>query len=143
MVIWDPWSYDLYIYRVLFVSGHFSSVWGHSVHFAKFPMFCRFSKGYSSHIFIQFQPNFMESMVIRGEIQLLLFGHLPKIKKILHLKMILNKGPFWGQKLQKPTPSTVFIQSQANCIGHSGYYGGIQAITFLGNWPSFKHFVAL
>ena len=24
-----------------------------------------------------------------------------------------------------------------------GYHGGIQAITFLGDWPSFKNFVAL
>ena len=31
--------------RVLFGSGHLSSIWGHSVHFAKFPML-RFSKGY-------------------------------------------------------------------------------------------------
>ncbi len=31
--------------------------------------------------FIQFQPNFTESMLIRGEYKLLLFGDLPKIKK--------------------------------------------------------------
>ena len=36
--------------RVLFGSGHLSSVWGHSVHFAKFSML-RFSKGYCSNSF--------------------------------------------------------------------------------------------
>ncbi len=38
-----------------------SPVWGHSVHFQKFPML-RFSNVYCSPIFIQFQPNFIVSM---------------------------------------------------------------------------------
>ncbi len=42
-----------------------SSVWGHLVHFAKFPKL-RFSKVVAFTVFIQFQANFMETMVIRG-----------------------------------------------------------------------------
>ncbi len=38
------------MWRVLFRSGHLSSVWGHSVHFGKFLML-RFSKGHCSHSF--------------------------------------------------------------------------------------------
>ncbi len=41
------------------------SVWGHSVHFAKFPML-RFSQATSNPVVIQFQPNVMENMIIRG-----------------------------------------------------------------------------
>ncbi len=53
--------------RVLFGSGHLSSVWGH-VHFAKFPML-RFSKGYCSHTF---HP--------------ICFGVLPNFKSIWHIE---------------------------------------------------------
>ncbi len=60
------------ICRLLFRSGHLSSVWGHSVHFAKFPML-KFQKATAPTVFIQFQPNFMESMVIREEYRLLPF----------------------------------------------------------------------
>ena len=31
----------------------------------------------------------------------------------------------------------------AKCYEDIGYHGGIQAITFLGNWSSFTNFVAL
>ena len=52
--------------RVLFGSGHLSSVRGHSVHFAKFPML-RFQKATAATVFIQFQPNFMDIMVLKRE----------------------------------------------------------------------------
>ena len=41
-----------------------SSVWGHSVHFAKFLMVRFFQKATAPTVFIQFQPKFMESMAI-------------------------------------------------------------------------------
>ena len=54
--MWDS-SYELHIYRVLFMSDSLISVWGHSVHFSKFPML-RFSKGYCS----QFSSYFNQTL---------------------------------------------------------------------------------
>ena len=65
------------ICRVLFISDSLSSVWRHSVHFAKFPMLGS-SKGYCSQIF-HFQPNFIARMLVMRKYRLLLFGDLPKI----------------------------------------------------------------
>ncbi len=58
------------------------------VHFAKFPIL-RFSKGQSYHNFHQFQPNFMEIMVIRG-MQAVTFLAIYQISKIYRtLKIVL------------------------------------------------------
>ncbi len=59
------------------MSNSLNSVWGHSVHSAKFQML-RFPKA-TAAIFIQFQPKIMESMVIRG-IQAITFCDLPNLK---------------------------------------------------------------
>ncbi len=61
--IWDS-DPKVYICRILFMPDCLSLVWGHSVHFAKFPI-PRFSKRYSNH-FHQFQLNFTRSIIIRG-----------------------------------------------------------------------------
>ncbi len=64
--IWASRSSEVCIRRVLCMSDSSSSDWGHLVHFENFPML-RFLKGYStSTVFIQFQPNFMESTGIGG-----------------------------------------------------------------------------
>ncbi len=55
--------------RVLLMLNSLSLVWGHSVHFAKFPML-RCSKGYCSPSFDQFQPNFIISMLVTREFKL-------------------------------------------------------------------------
>ncbi len=52
-VLWTAYG-ELHLFR----SYSLSSVWGHSVHFAKF-------LATDPTAFIQFQPNFMERMVIR------------------------------------------------------------------------------
>ncbi len=57
---WDP---TVDICRVLLMPHSLSLVWGHSVHFAKFPILW-FSK--PSTVFIRFQPNFILSIIIRG-----------------------------------------------------------------------------
>ncbi len=48
-----------------------------------------------------------------------------------------------GLEIAKTTPSTVFLRSQTNFMRTLATHCGIQAITFLGKWPSFKNFVAL
>ncbi len=50
------------------MSDPMSLVWGHSLHFVKFPMLT-FSKGYCSHSFI---INFIISMLVIGEYRLLI-----------------------------------------------------------------------
>ncbi len=60
------------ICRVIFGSGHLSSVWGHSVHFAIFPML-RFSKGHCPHGFRPISTNFYGQHGNQGGIQLLHF----------------------------------------------------------------------
>ena len=72
--IWDL-RYYVHIGRVLLMPDSLSLVWGHSVHFAKFPIL-RFSKHYSfnsfrqistpSTVFVRFQPNSAQSIIIRG-----------------------------------------------------------------------------
>ncbi len=60
-----------------------SSFWGHSVHFANFPML-RFEiqKSTAPTFFIQFEPNFTESMQ-SGKIQAINFSDkLPNFKSI-------------------------------------------------------------
>ena len=47
----------VHIYMVLLMPDSLSLVWGHSVHFAKFPML-RFSKGYCSHSFYSISTKF-------------------------------------------------------------------------------------
>ena len=49
----------------------------------------------------------------------------------------------WGWKFQNAIPPPVFISCQPNFMRTLGYHGVIQAITFLGDRPSFKIFVAL
>ncbi len=57
------------ICRVFFMSDSRSSLWGKSVHVAKFAMF-RFSQALT--VFIQFQSNIMINMLVMGEYSLCL-----------------------------------------------------------------------
>ncbi len=74
------------ILRVLFGSGHLSSVRGHSVHFAKFPTL-RFSKGYCFH---SFHPSstkpYRKSMYSRKLSAFTSSGYLPNFKSIWHFE---------------------------------------------------------
>ncbi len=74
----------LWVCRVLFGSGHLSSVWGHSVHFAKFSML-RYSKGYTSCSHSQFHPTSTKPYrkhPFRGKHRLLLFLAICQILKV-------------------------------------------------------------
>ncbi len=71
--------------RVLFRSGHSSSLWGHSVHFAKFPML-RLSKGCRSYSFHPISTKLYGKHGNQGGMQVItFFGDLPKIKNFMAL----------------------------------------------------------
>ncbi len=86
------------ICRVLFMSDSLSSGWGHSVHLAK--LLLAISKGYYSHSFSPFQPNFMAGMAIWGWGGgvgwgwMLLFWRSAKLQKnIWHFEIFVNTWP--------------------------------------------------
>ena len=71
------------------MSDSLSSVWGHLVHFAKFP------NAYCSHRFHPISTNFTEGMVIRVEYRILLFWRsAKKITKLWHIEIFVNTGPY-------------------------------------------------
>ncbi len=79
------------ICRVLFGSGHFTSFWGHSLLFAKFPIF-RFQKVAAPAVLIQLQPNFVESMENMVEYGLLPFLAIcQKLKTPWHFNFLLTQ----------------------------------------------------
>ncbi len=62
------------------MSDSLNSVYGHSLHFAKFRML-QFSKGYCSHRLIQFNQA-LQNVCNWGEIQAITFyGDLPNLKR--------------------------------------------------------------
>ena len=119
MEIWDS-SIRKCICRVLFMSDFFSSVWGHSVHFAKFPML-RFSKGY----YCQFPSNFNQS--------LWKVWYNQGIPPFILLNRLVKTGIYGATNLTKATPPA-FHPSSAKVYEDIAYHhGGIEAATFLGN----------
>ncbi len=83
------WGLRSSICGVLFMSDSLSSGRDHSVNFPEFPIL-RFQKATSPRVFLQFQPNIRESMVIRGEYRLLFILAICQIDlnlKISHLKL--------------------------------------------------------
>ncbi len=62
------------------MSDSLTSVSGHLVHVAKFPMLT-FQKASAPTFLTQSQPNITESMIIRGGYRMLLFGDLPNLTK--------------------------------------------------------------
>ncbi len=82
------------------MSDSLSSFWGHSVHYIGIS-----DKATGPTVFIQFQPNFMESMVIGGGggTQGITFWRSAKFKKYSGpLKYCFLHHRIWGWKLQKP-----------------------------------------
>ena len=69
------------IRRVLFGSGHLSSVWGHSVHFAKFPVL-RFSKGHCCYTFHPISTKLYWKHGNKGKIQDITFLAICQILKV-------------------------------------------------------------
>ncbi len=78
-------TFTVHMCRVLLVPNSLSLVWGHSVHFAKFPML-RFSKGYCSPSFRSNWTKFYYKHVGHMGIQsVTVFGDLPKFKNFMTL----------------------------------------------------------
>ena len=67
------------------------------------------------------------------------FGVLPEIKILWHFEIFGDAGPY-GLEISKGYSYSFHLIS-SKLYEDSGYNGGIQSITFLGNWPSLKHFV--
>ena len=102
-------------------------------------MGAKMSKRYFSHILVQFQPNFVINMLVMGEYRLLLFWPPQKYGT---LKFLLIQDHM-GLDISKHHSSYIFRLMSAKLDEDIGCHGGIQAITFLGNQPGFKNFVAL
>ena len=134
----------VHIGRVLLMPDSLSMVWGHLVHFAKFPIL-RFSKGYSLNRFHQISTKLHTKDHNQGLIQAVtFFSDLPKIKKYGTLKFLSTQSHM-GLEISKRYSSYSFHTKSAKLNEDIGYHGGIQlqAITFLGNRTRFKNFVAL
>ncbi len=72
------------------MSDSLRSVWGHSVHFAKFQML-RFLKGYCSHSFHPVLTKLYERYISHGEIQAITFsGNMPNFKNIPCIQHFAN-----------------------------------------------------
>ena len=121
----------------------FSLVWGHSVHFAKFPIL-RFSKHYSFNSFHQTSTERYTKYHNPGVIYdiVFFFRSARNSKYYGTLKCLLTQDHM-GLEMSKCYSSYSFRPMSAKFYEGISYYGGIQDITFLGNRPSSKHFVAL
>ncbi len=122
-----------YIYRVLFMSVSLSSVWDHSVHFAKTDI--NVIKKDRPHTFIQFQTNIMENMV-NG-----MGGYRYTGYYFWRFAERTNTGLYGAENFK-----TLLLEISSDLIQtleDIGYDGGKQAITFLSNGVSFKHFEAI
>ena len=68
--IWDSGYYATNM-GLLLMPDSLSLVWGHSLHFVKFPIF-QFLKLGSSPYFHPIHPNFIQGIIIMGQYRLLL-----------------------------------------------------------------------
>ncbi len=101
----------------------------------------RISKGYSSHIFLQIQTNFIASMLVMSHIAYYFLGVLPK--KYGTLKNLLIEDHYYGAGNFK---TLLLLQRSSNLTQtneDTGDHSGIQGVTFLCNWPSFKKIATL
>ncbi len=130
MKIWGT-RIDMYcICEVLFMPDSLSSVWVHSVHFAKFPML-RFSKGCSSHSFCPISAKlYGKNMVIKGEYRLVnLLAICQTLKILWHFEHFLTEDHM-RLEISKHYSSFSFHPMSAK-------------LYFFGNQPSFKISLAL
>ncbi len=109
----------------IFVCNSLSSVWGHSVHFAKFSM-GRFSTGYYSHSFIQFQPNFMINMLVKGEYRLpgyyLFWWSAKKLKILWQFEIFVSTGGYMGLEISKRYSSCRFHLISAKTLWEQSHW---------------------
>ena len=90
---WDSGT-TVHIGRVVLMPDSLSLVWGHSVHFAKFPML-RYSKGCCSHSFHSIATKLYCKYVGQEGIQAVtFFRDLPNFKNFMALEIFVNTGPY-------------------------------------------------
>ena len=123
--------------RVLLMPDSLSLVWGHSVYLQNF-CFHDFRNSTPSTVFIWFELKFIQSILIGANIGCYFLTICQRGKILWHFDIFVNTA-IWGWKFQNATPPTVFTSYQPNFMRTLGYYGAIQAITFLANPPSFKN----
>ena len=133
--IWEPRYYSRIWWLLLMPD--LSLVWGHSVHFAKFPIL-QFLKLCSSPNFYQIHPNFIQGILITGQYRQLCFGDLLKIKNNGTLKFFLTQDHM-QLEISKCYFSHNFRWSPSKLydnIGHHGTqkYTKVHRSTVLGFW---------
>ncbi len=112
----------VYICRVLLMPDSLSLVWGHSVHFAKFPML-RFSEGYISPSFHSISTKFYCKYVGHEGIQAVtVFGDLPKFYGTLKFWLTQNH---MGLEISKRYSSYSFHPIIAKLYDEYGSHRGI------------------
>ncbi len=165
----------MHLCGVLVMPGSSRLIWDHSVHFAKFPILhflklCpspifhqihpNFIQGilimgnigyyfywglegaghYSFNRFIRFQPNFIQSIIIRANIGYYFFGDLQNFYCTLKF---LSAQDHIGLEISKRYSSYRFHLMSTKLYEDIAYHKGMQAITLLGNRPSFTKFKTL
>ncbi len=148
-ISWKGWSYSKMDENLLpVVLRSMYRMWGtFHVSLVSFRACCKvsnvkkFQQATAPPLFIDFQPNFMESMVVRGNTGCCFFGDLPNFMA-LWMKFLLTLDNMVLEILKHSSSNSLHPIS-AKLYEDIGYHGGTQAVTFLGNQPSFKNFVAL
>ena len=92
-----------HIWKVLLMPDSFSLVWGHSVHFAKFPIL-QFLKLCSSPNFHLIHPNFIQGIIIIQAVTFLAICQ--KLQKLWHFEIFLTQD---HMQLEVSIPPTIFI----------------------------------
>ncbi len=97
--------------RVFLMPYSLSLVWGHLVHFAKFPIL-QFLKLCSSP---NFHPNFIQGSIILGQCRLLLFGAIcQKLKKIVTFWIFFLIRYHMQLKISAAISPIIFIGAHPN-----------------------------
>ncbi len=87
--------------RVLLMPDSLSLVWGHSVHFAKFPI-PRFVKHYSFNNFHQISTKLHTKYHNLGLIQAMTFLAIcQKLKILWHFEIFVNTGPYGTRNFKR------------------------------------------
>ncbi len=113
----------VHIGRVLLMPDSWSLVWGHSMHFAKFPRL-RFSKGYCSPSFHSISTKFYCNYVGHEGIQgVTVFGDLPKFKKNMALWNFVNTEPYRAGNFKRLLLQ--ILSDMGQCYDKYGSHRGI------------------
>ncbi len=120
--------------RVLFISDSMCLVWGSFGALCKIPD-VNTLKATNPEIFIEYQPNFMENMVIRGEYRVIHgFGDMPNLK-------FLFTQDHMGLEISKRHSSySLYPMSTPRLYDHIAYHGGIQTLTSWQSGKFLRHF---